>query len=52
MTERVDEGTEVAGGAHAVRVVNVADWSDETHSGLAVHEPEPTDTIVELELKH
>jgi hypothetical protein len=52
MTEPVDEGTEVAGGAHAVRVVNVADWSDETHSGLAVHEPEPTDTIVELELKH
>jgi hypothetical protein len=36
----------------AVRVVNVANWRDGTESGLAVHEPEPTDAIVELASKH
>jgi hypothetical protein len=36
----------------AARVVNVADWNDETQSDLAAHEPEPTDAIVELESKH
>ena len=36
----------------AARVVNVADWSDETQSDLAAHEPEPTDAVVELESKH
>jgi hypothetical protein len=36
---------------HEARVVNVANWSD-GQSGLAAHEPEPTDAIVELESKH
>ena len=36
----------------AARVVNVANWSDETETGLAVHEPQPTDAIVELASKH
>jgi hypothetical protein len=36
----------------AVRVANVTNWSDGTESGLAVHEPEPTDAIVELASKH
>jgi hypothetical protein len=36
----------------AARVVNVANWNDATQSGLAAHEPEPTDAIVELESKH
>jgi hypothetical protein len=36
----------------AGRVINVANWNDATHSNLAVHEPEPTDAIVELGSKH
>jgi len=34
------------------RVVNIANWSDAAESQLAPHEPEPTDTIVELGSKH
>ena len=41
-----------AGRTQAARIINVADWSDETQSDLAAHEPEPTDAIVELESKH
>ena len=36
----------------AARVVNVANWSDESLANLAAHEPEPTDAIVELGYKH
>ena len=36
----------------AARVVNVANWSDESLANLAAHEPEPTDAIVELRYKH
>lgn len=42
----VGERTQVA------RVVNIANWNDETHSRLAVHEPEPTDAIVDVGSKH
>jgi hypothetical protein len=44
--EPVTERTQTA------RVVNVANWSDDNLSSLAAHEPEPTDTIVELGFKH
>lgn len=32
----------------AVRVVNLASWSDENCTKLVAHEPEPTDTFVQL----
>ena len=37
---------------HAARVVNLANWSDDTLTRLAPHEPEPTGAIVELDPKH
>ena len=40
------------GSTQAARVVNVANWSDESLANLAAHEPEPTDAIVELGYKH
>ena len=46
------EPTSESAGTQAVRVVNVANWSEGTESGLAVHEPEPTDAILELASKH
>ena len=36
----------------AARVVNLANWSDETLTRLAPHEPESTGAIIELESKH
>ena len=36
----------------AARVVNLANWSDETLTRLAPHEPEPTGAIIELESTH
>ena len=36
------------GHVQAARVVNLANWSDETLTRLAVHDPEPTGDIVEL----
>lgn len=35
-------------GVQAGRVVNLARWSDEKLTRLAPHEPDPTDTVVEL----
>ena len=40
------------GRTQAARVVNVANWSDDSLANLAAHEPEPTDAIVELGYKH
>ena len=40
------------GHVQAARVVNLANWSDETLTRLAPHEPEPTGAIVELESTH
>src|SRR5262249_27156741 len=34
------------------RVVNLANWSDEARSGLEVHDPETTDVVITLGLKH
>jgi hypothetical protein len=39
-------------GVQAARVVNVATWSDADLTRLALHEPEPTDAIVDLGSKH
>jgi hypothetical protein len=33
-------------------VVNLATWSDESRSGLEVHEPEATDVVITLGLRH
>ena len=40
------------GPAHAAQVINVANWSDDNLSSLAPHEPEPTDTIIDLASTH
>jgi hypothetical protein len=34
------------------RVVNLASWSDDSESGLEVHEPEATEVVITLELRH
>ena len=44
----VEPAGHVAAGVQAGRVVNLANWNDEKLTKLATHEPEPTDTIVEL----
>jgi hypothetical protein len=33
-------------------VVNLASWSDESRSGLELHEPEATDVVITLGLRH
>jgi hypothetical protein len=40
------------GRVQADRVVNLANWSDETLTRLAPHEPEPTGAVIELEPTH
>jgi hypothetical protein len=40
------------GHVQAARVVNLANWSDETLTRLAPHDPEPTGAIIELESTH
>jgi hypothetical protein len=37
---------------HTARVVNVANWGDDTLTSLAPHEPEPTDSVVRLGPDH
>lgn len=37
------------GASHEARVVNLANWSDANLTRLAPHEPEITNTVVELE---
>ena len=44
----VEPMTGCSGSTQAARVVNVANWSDDSLANLAAHEPEPTDAIVEL----
>src|SRR5262249_26010381 len=38
--------------AHAAKVVNIASWTDDSRSGLELHEPETTDIVITLALKH
>jgi hypothetical protein len=40
------------GATVAARVVNVANWTDDNLSSLAPHEPEPTDTMIDLAATH
>ena len=42
----------IPGPVQAALVVNLANWSDETLTRLAIHEPEPTGDIVELVPTH
>src|SRR5262249_54903647 len=44
------EPVETAG--ESARIVNLANWSHEARSGLEVHEPETTDVVIKLGLKH
>jgi hypothetical protein len=44
------EPIEAAG--ESAMVVNLASWSDESRSGLEVHEPEATDVVIMLGLRH
>jgi len=39
-------------GVQKGQIVNVASWSDADPQRLEPHEPEPTDVVVTLELKH
>ena len=39
-------------GVQAARVVNLANWSDAQLTTLRLHEPEPTDAVVELGFKN
>lgn len=39
-------------GTQAGRVVNLGSWRDADLTSLALHEPEPTDAIVEFETRH
>ena len=39
-------------GVQKGQIVNVASWSDGDPQRLEPHEPEPTDVVVTLELKH
>jgi hypothetical protein len=32
--------------------VNLANWSDDSQSALELHEPEMTDVVIMLEIKH
>jgi hypothetical protein len=48
----VEPNESAQGGAPAGTVVNLANWSDEGMTGLAPHEPQPTEVIVMLERKH
>jgi hypothetical protein len=36
----------------AAMVVNLASWSDDSQSGLDLHEPEATDVVITLGLRH
>jgi hypothetical protein len=47
------EPIEATGAAvHAAKVVNIASWTDDNRSGLELHEPEMTDIVITLALKH
>ncbi|HYX83262.1 MAG TPA: hypothetical protein VE714_12760 [Gemmatimonadales bacterium] len=38
--------------AESGKVVNLATWSDDSQSGLELHEPQATDVVITLGLKH
>lgn len=49
--EFTEVGRAVAGAREGM-VVNLANWSDSKLTGLAPHDPEPTDIVVMLETEH
>jgi hypothetical protein len=47
------EPIETIGAAtQSAKVVNLANWSDDSQSALELHEPEMTDVVIMLEVKH
>ena len=47
------EPVEAAGAAaQSAKVVNLASWSDDNRSSLELHEPEATDVVITLGLRH
>jgi hypothetical protein len=46
------EPAEPTPAGQAAKVVNLANWSDENQTGLAPHQPEPTDIVVVLGSRH
>jgi hypothetical protein len=48
----VEPNEGAAAGAREVTVVNLANWTDAHMTGLAPHEPEPTEIVVMLETEH
>ncbi len=42
----------VGAATESAKVVNLASWSDDSQSGLALHEPQATDLVIILGLKH
>lgn len=49
--EIVEAAEPTTSGEPMAQVVNIADWADAERSSLVLHEPEPTDVTVELELE-
>lgn len=47
------EPIEAAGAtAESGKIVNLASWSDDTRSGLELHEPQATDVVIALGSRH
>jgi hypothetical protein len=38
--------------AESAKVINLATWSDDSQSGLELHEPQATNVVITLGLKH
>ena len=51
IVEPIADALPTAAGQTA-RVVNLANWKDESLTSLASHEPEATDAVIELDTKH
>jgi hypothetical protein len=49
IVERAEASKGEAAGA---KVVNLANWKDETFTSLVPHEPEPTEVVIALDSKH
>jgi len=48
----VEPNEDTDGGLPAATVINLASWTGPDWTSLAPHEPEPTEVVVMLEMKH
>ena len=48
----VEQVAAAGAAAESAKVVNLARWSDDSQSGLELHEPQATDVVITLGLKH